>query len=82
MPKGGNKIHSLLAAVRSGRAGKQAVCVWESGIKQGNQIVFKHGLHFGVLLVLPVRGFQHEPYFILRDVFGQRQPMIETVVGV
>ena len=26
---------------------------------QGNQIVFKHGLYFGTLLVLPVCGFQH-----------------------
>lgn len=75
------KVHPFLTAVRPGRACKQAVRIREGSVKQENQIVFKHGLHFGVLLVLAVCGFQHEPYFILRDVPGQRQPMVEAVVG-
>lgn len=33
------------------------------------------------LLILPVCGFQHEPYVIFRDVPGQRQPMVEAIVG-
>ena len=36
MPKGRNEIHPLLATVRSGGTGKQAVCVQESGVKQGD----------------------------------------------
>ena len=45
------------AAVRPGRARKQAVCVWKSGVEQGDQVVFEHGLNLGTLLVLPVCGF-------------------------
>lgn len=50
MWESGYKVHPLLTAIRPGRAGKQAVCVWESGVEQGDQIVFKHGLCFGALL--------------------------------
>ena len=69
----GYKVHPFFAAVCPGRAGKQAVRIRESSIKQRDQIVFEHGLYLGTLLVLPVCGFQHEPHFILRDVSGQRQ---------
>ena len=62
-------------------AGSQAVHIRERGVKQVNQIVFKHGLYFGTLLVLPVCGFQHGPHFILRNVLGQRQLVVEAVVG-
>lgn len=75
------KVHPFFTAVRPGRAGKQAVRVWESGIKQGDQVVFEHGLYFSALLVLPVCGFQHEPDVILRDIPGQRQPVVETIIG-
>lgn len=81
MPEGGYKIHPFLTSVRLDCAGKQAVCVRESGVEQGNQIIFEHGLHFGALLVLPVCGFQHKPNLILRDVPGQRQPVVEAVVS-
>ena len=61
MPKGGDKVHPLLATIGTGWTGKQAVCVWKSGVQQGDQVVFQHGLYFGILLVLPVAGLQHEP---------------------
>lgn len=77
----GNKVHPFLTSVSPGRACKQAVRVWKSGVEQGDQIVFKHGLYFGALLVLSVCGFQHKPHLILRDVSGQRQPVVEAVVG-
>ena len=70
MQESSYKVHPLLAAVRPGSACKQAVRVRECVVKQGNQIVFEHSLHLGALLVLPVCGFQHEPYLILWDVLG------------
>ena len=33
MPKGSYKVHPLLAAIGTGRIGKQTVCVWESGVQ-------------------------------------------------
>ena len=81
VPEGRYKVHPLLAAVCPGGTGKQAVCVRKSGVEQSNQIVFEHGLHFGALLILAICGFQHKPYLILRDVPGQRQPVVEAVAG-
>ena len=56
MPKSGYKVHPLLAAIGAGRTGKQAVCVRESNVQQGDQVILQHGLYFRILLVLPVAG--------------------------
>ena len=37
MPKSSDKVHPLLAAIGAGRTGKQAICVWEGGVQQGEQ---------------------------------------------
>ena len=68
VPKSSYKVHPFLAAIGAGRTGKQAVCVRESGIQEGNQVVLQHGPHFGILLVLPVARLQHEPGIFLRDI--------------
>ena len=81
MPKSGDKVHPLLTAIGAGRTGKQAVCVWESGVQQGDQVVFQHGLYFGILLVLPVAGLQHEPGVLFRDISRQCEPVVKAVVG-
>lgn len=57
MPKSGHKINPFLAAISTGRAGKKAVYIRKSSIQQGNQVVLEHGLHLGILPVLPVTGF-------------------------
>ena len=57
MPKSSYKVHPLLAAIGARRTDKQAVCVRENGVQQGDQVVLQHGLYFGILLVA---GLQHE----------------------
>ena len=81
MPKLRHKVHPFLAAIGAGRTGKQAVCVWESGVQQGDQVILQHGLYFGILLVLPVAGLQHEPGILLWDISRQRKPAVKAVVG-
>ena len=81
MPKSGYKVHPLLAAIGAGRTGKQAVCVRESNVQQGDQVVLQHGLYFGILLVLPVAGLQHEPGILIRDISRQCEPVVKAVVG-
>ncbi len=41
----------------------------------------EHGLYLGTLLVLPVCGFQHQPYIVFRDVLGQSQPVVGAIVS-
>ena len=65
----------------AGRTGKQAVCIRKSGVQQGDQVVFQHGLYFGILLVLPVAGLQHEPGIFFRDISRKCEPVVKTVVG-
>ena len=81
MPKSGDKVHPLLTAIGAGRTGKQAVCVWKSSIQQGDQVVFQHGLYFGILLVLPVAGLQHEPGVLFRNISRKCEPVVKAVVG-
>ena len=81
MPKSGDKVHPLLAAISAGRTGKQAVCVWKSSIQQGDQVVLQHGLYFGILLVLPVAGLQHEPGVLFRNISRKCEPVVKAVVG-
>ena len=81
MPKSSDKVHPLLAAIGAGRTGKQAICVWEGGVQQGDQVILQHGLNFGILLVLPVADFQHESGILLRDISRQCEPVVKTVVG-
>src|SRR5699024_12280057 len=56
----------------------QAVCVWESGVQQGDQVVFQHGLYFGILLVLPVAGLQHEPGVLFRNISRKCEPVVKA----
>ena len=72
MPKSSYKVHPFFAAIGPGRTGKQAVCVRESGVQEGDQVVLQHGLYFRILLVLPVARLQHEPGILLRDISRQR----------
>ena len=81
MPESSYKVHPLFAAIGAGRTGKQAVCIRESGVQQGDQVVFQHGLYFGILLVLPVAGLQHEPGILFRDISRKCEPVVKTVVG-
>ena len=81
MPKSSYKVHPFLAAIGARRAGKQAVRIWKSGVQQGDQVVFQHGLYLGVLLVLPVTGLQQESGILLRDISRQCEPVVKTVVG-
>ena len=81
MPESSYKVHPLFAAIGAGRTGKQAVCIRESGVQQGDQVVFQHGLYFGILLVLAVAGLQHEPGIFFRDISRKCEPVVKTVVG-
>ena len=81
VPKSIYKVHPLLAAISAGRTGKQAVCVRESCVQQGDQVILQHGLYFGILLVLPVAGLQHEPGILIGDISRQCEPVVKAVVG-
>ncbi len=81
VPESIHKIHPFLAAIRTGGTGKQTIGVRKSGIQQGNQIVLEHGLYLGILLVLPVAVFQHQPGIFLRNISRQREPVVKAVVG-
>ena len=81
MPEICHKIHPLLAAIGTGRTAEKAVCVRESGIQQGNQVVLESGLYLGILPVLPIAILQHKPGIVRWDVFRQRKPVIQTIVG-
>ena len=50
-------------------------------VQQGDQVVFQHGLYFGILLVLTVAGLQHEPGIFFRDISRKCEPVVKTVVG-
>ena len=50
-------------------------------VQQGDQVVLQHGLYFGILLVLPVAGLQHEPGILIGDISRQCEPVVKAVVG-
>ena len=54
MPEGRDEIHPFLTSIGTGGAIEQSIDLREHGIQQGNQVVFQHGLHLGILLVVPV----------------------------
>ena len=53
-----HKVHPFLAFVCADWTTKQTTRIRESGIQQGNQIVFQHGLHLIILPVLAVAVLQ------------------------
>lgn len=80
MLESGYKVHLFLAAICSGWVCEQPVCIRESGAQQRDQIVFEHGLQLGILLVLPITGLEHQPGVLLRNIFGQREPVAEAII--
>lgn len=56
VPERIHQVYLLLTSIRPDRAAEKAVHIEESSIQQGDQVVFEHGLQFGILL-LPVAGF-------------------------
>ena len=57
MPESFNEVHSLFAAILSGRAGEETVYSRKDGIQQRNQIIPQNGLDLGILSVLPIAVF-------------------------
>ena len=52
VPEVRREVYPFLASICTGRTVKQAVRIWKGRIQQGDQVVFQHGLHLGILLVL------------------------------
>ena len=75
----GYEIYPFLVSISTGRTVKQAICVWESLIQQGNQIVFQHSLHLGILPVLTIAVLQQQPGVFLRDISRQGKPAVKAI---
>lgn len=80
MPKLRYEIHPLLTSICTGRAVKQAICIWKGHIQQRNQIVLQHSLHLGILSVLAIAVLQQQPGIFLRDISRQGKPAVKTIV--
>lgn len=80
VPELGHEVHPLFAPICTGGSVKQTIRVRESGIQQGNQIVFLHGLYLASLSVLLVTVLQQQSGIILWKASWQSKPAVKTVV--
>lgn len=49
-------------------------------LEQGDKIIFQHGLHLGILLVLPAAVLEHQSGIFFRNVPWQGKPVVKAVV--